>query len=92
MVQRYDQGNYCGGEYPCEMKEVGSGEFVEYFEYRKIKASHDKLVGVIQGALRIEDLWLINEPVNDQHIGEAEALARMKHEFEQALTEAEKIK
>ena len=61
-------------------------------KYDALKASHDKLVGVIQGALRIEDLWLINEPVNDQHIGEAEALARMKHEFDQALKDAEKIK
>ena len=61
-------------------------------EFDALKASHGKLVGVIQGALRIEDLWLINEPVNDQHIGEAEALARMKHEFDQALKDAEKIK
>ena len=61
-------------------------------KYATLKASHDRLEGVIQGALRIEDLWLINEPVNDQHIGVAEALARMKLEFDQALKDAEKIK
>ena len=72
MVQRYDQGNYCGGEYPCEMKEVGSGEFVEYFEYRNLKASHDKLVKKLRIELCRTELVTISKKFIYEALKEAE--------------------
>ena len=91
MVQRYDQGNYCGGEYPCEMKEVGSGEFVEYFEYRNLKASHDKLVEAAR------NIAFIFPETDMEDMDAADFKDRARQTFDaaqkakQALTEAEKI-
>ena len=59
-------------------------------EHDKLKASHTKLVEVIQAALRISDLWTLKE-VETMFEDEAKALEMMKTGFEQALEEAEKI-
>lgn len=66
--------------------------WVEYEKYSKLQAENKaqakrikELENVLIGILRIKDLWLIKNPINDQHISEAEALSRMCSAVEQAL-------
>ncbi len=37
MVVRYDPGNNCGGEYPCDMTDDPHGNYVEYQDYAELE-------------------------------------------------------
>lgn len=66
------------------------GILQEKNKYDTLKASHEKLVEVIEAAIRIKDIWTL--PTNEACFhNEAVALQTMRTNFEQALKEAEKI-
>ncbi len=61
-------------------------------KYDTLKASHTKLVEAIEGAMRINNLWMPgSDMLGDEHKSEAIALTMMMCGFEQVLAEAEKL-
>ena len=48
MVQRYNQGDYCGGEYPCHMESHDEGKYVKWEDYEKLQAENERLEGALQ--------------------------------------------
>ena len=52
--------------------------------------NHENLIGVIQAALRISDLWL-PETADPEHVGEAEALHKMRNSFLETIKQAEDV-
>lgn len=55
MVQRYNQCDWCGGEYSPNdiMKKADGGEYVRYSDYEKLKSNHEKLEEALA--------WLLEE-------------------------------
>ena len=52
------------------------------------KAKLRELVAVIEGALKIKDLWILNCPVNQEFEDEIMALGKMEKAFENGLKAA----
>lgn len=73
-----------------KLEPIAQGILDKHTAYNTLKASHTKLVEVIEAALRISDLWTLKD-VETMFENEAKTLELMKANFEQALKEAEKI-
>lgn len=43
MIQRYNPGNVCGGEYRCDMVPDLHGDFVDYEDYERLEEENREL-------------------------------------------------